>query len=167
MESSNRNKVIGIGIAVFVILAIVALLYMSMFESVSKTNKLPYSYVPKCATSNNCTLSACPADSYFNSTLGYCYWNYINASQSCPPGAVYQNGTNCRAEGDTCVAGYTYDKQNGLCEPLPEFCNDGYTLYAKNSLSNLPECALSNACSNGYTLTFNQSMQNFLCIGVR
>ena len=165
MASGNKEKVIGIGIVVLIVIAVAVLFETGAFRSsANAANKLPYSYVPSCATYNNCTLSACPTNSYFNASLGYCYWNYTTSSQNCPPGAVYQNNTNCKAEGGNCAAGYTYDEQNGLCEPLPGFCKSGYAFYAKGMLSSAPVCALADACGSGYNLTFNESINNFLCM---
>ena len=161
---------VGLIIGVVVVVATIALIAAFEFGASSArnaTSKLPYSYVPLCASHNNCTSSSCPEGSYFNSSLGYCYWNYSIGDQ-CPPGAVYQNNQNCHAEGaalnasDRCVAGYIYDEQNGLCEPSPQFCQRGYFLSRTNN--GTPECLLSSACSNGYNLTFNKSVNNFLCI---
>jgi hypothetical protein len=90
-------------------------------------------HTPQSLSSTSVTINqtpTCPATSYYNQSLGYCYWNasiYFNNSggirPACPPGAVYYNATNCKAEGDgtsagDCVAGYVLDKQNSICEPL-------------------------------------------------
>jgi hypothetical protein len=172
MASGNKEKIIGIGIVVLIVIAVAVLFESGAFRSsANAANKLPDSYVPSCATYNNCTSSPCPSGSYLNNSLGYCYWNYT-AGEPCPAGAVYQNNQNCQAEAPTlnvsgssyCVAGYTYDKQNGFCEPLSGFCKSGYAFYAKGMLSSDPVCALANACGSGYNLTFNESINNFLCM---
>ncbi|MDE1871352.1 MAG: hypothetical protein KGI06_03870 [Candidatus Micrarchaeota archaeon] len=178
IPKKQGNKKLIFGLAVLII-AIIALAGFILFNQ-KPANKLPLTFIPSCNSNNNCTESGCPATSYYNSSLGYCYWNasiYFSGSgvrPNCPPGAVYQNNSNCKAEGSqlagalgvnnsNCAAGYVYDKQNGLCEPLPDSCTAGYSLFSQNGKE---ECVLSNACGNSgqYSLTFNTSINQFLCV---
>lgn len=157
MASGNKEKVIGICIVVLVAIAVIVLFEDGAFRLAGNTsNKLPYSYVPSCATYNNCTSDPCPAGSYFNDSLNTCFLNYTCSSQNCGGVQPTLNNTN-----STCTAGYKYYK--GVCEP-PTECKNGYAFYAKGTLSSTAVCALANACSNGYNLTFNQSINDFLCV---
>jgi hypothetical protein len=177
----NKKFVLGLTISA---VAVILLVLFALPNLSHNQSKLPLSFIPSCTTFNNCTESACPTGSYFNSSLGYCYWNQ---STNCPAGAIYQNNSNCKAEIiqpqiattsictsgnqncgggatttiDACVAGYTYDKQNGICEPLPEYCKTGFSLYQYNGKE---ECVSDNACLNGYNLVFNNSINGFICL---